>query len=163
MKTRNLLAVCAGILLLATQCQQPNNHQQNTEASDTTLVAELRMDGEYRLDGPLVLHFAVYNPTIDTLRFTQYHTPFEGFLNNFLTITNSEGQEMPYIGPMAKRVMPPVAESYRKVPPMGRDTVSIDIRKGYRIETSGTYTIRYNGGNVSGMADGEAIQVVVTE
>lgn len=163
------LAIC--LILFFTQCQQTADKQETnrsispvqTSYPDTSLVAILQMDSTARLSDSLSILFSVLNPTKDTIRFTQYHTPFEGFINNFLTITDSEGKEIPYIGAMAKRMMPPPEESYCAVAPGTQDSVRFSLKKGYRIEKPGTYTIQYNGGNVSGMANGEAIRIQVTE
>lgn len=164
-----------GLLLTFTQCQQ-NATKQGEELEslrakqaesmmdgDTTLVAILEIDSVVRLSDSLPIVFKVYNPTKDTLRFTQYHTPFEGFISNFLTITNTQGTEVPYLGAMAKRVMPPPAESYCTVAPSTSDSIRFSIMKGYGITQPGTYTIQYNAGNVSGMANGEPVVVRVVE
>lgn len=39
-------------------------------------------------------------------------------MSKFLTVTDSEGNEVRYIGPMAKRLMPPPADTYRTVAPV---------------------------------------------
>lgn len=163
------LAVC--LIAAFTQCQQTANKQEATKTiateqsnhPDTSLVAVLQMDNTVKLSDSLSILFSVSNPTKDTIRFTQYHTPFEGFINNFLTITDSEGKEVPYIGAMAKRIMPPPEESYCAVAPGTQDSVRFSLQKGYRIEKPGTYSIQYNGGNVSGMANGDAITIQVIE
>jgi len=169
--TSTLLLVA--VISVMAACQTSKKPSENrdtiskeTESSsvkDTSLVAKLSVPGSLGLDDSIPLHFNVFNPTEDTLRFTKYHTPFEGFLNNFLTIKDADGNELAYIGPMAKRVMPPVAESYMTVAPHDSLSVNIDLKKGYRFEKKGTYTIQYNGGNMSGIANGEGIKAVVGE
>ncbi|QNL48237.1 hypothetical protein H8S90_15685 [Olivibacter sp. SDN3] len=156
-------------------CQQATDTRSDTKEtirskqakslnnSDTTLVAILEMDSVVSLSDSLPILFKVYNPTTDTLRFTQYHTPFEGFLNNFLTITDEDGKEVSYRGAMAKRVMPPPAETYCLIAPQDHDSVAFSIMKGYQLEKPGHYTIHYNAGNVSGMANGSPIRIQVTE
>ena len=136
---------------------------ESSSVKDTSLVAKLSVPYALGLHDSIPLHFTVFNPTADTLRFTKYHTPFEGFLNNFLTIKDADGNELAYIGPMAKRVMPPVSESYMTVVPHDSLSVNIDLKKGYRFEKKGTYTIQYNGGNVTGIANGEGIKAIVGE
>lgn len=174
-KLPHLIPLAITLVLLFGQCQSATDHGQAEAVTDNlledtvrattadSLVAVLAMDSPVNLRDSLILQFTVYNPTDDTLRFTEYHTPFEGFMNNFLTIIHRDGQEASYIGPMAKRVMPPVAESFHTVPPGHRMSVSIDLKDGYRLDRPGTYTITYNGGNVSGIVSGEAIDVVVEQ
>lgn len=171
---RNAL-LAAGLLLALTQCQQTTTKQGEEPESlrakqaesmmdaDTTLVAVLKIDSVVHLSDSLPMVFSVYNPTKDTLRFTQYHTPFEGFISNFLTITNAAGKEVPYMGAMAKRVMPPPAETYCAVAPSETDSVRFSIMKGYNLTEPGIYTIQYNAGNVSGMANGKPVIVRVAE
>lgn len=163
------------MVLLFSQCQSHNDQRRAENLADSvledtvhstmadSLVAVLTMDSLVNLQDSLLLRFTVYNPTDDTLRFTEYHTPFEGFMNNFLTITHRDGHDAPYIGPMAKRVMPPVEESFHTVLPNDRLSVTIDLKGGYRFDKPGTYTIEYTGGHVSGIASGEAIDVVVEQ
>ncbi|HWV71913.1 MAG TPA: hypothetical protein VN040_09370 [Pseudosphingobacterium sp.] len=169
--TSTLLLVAVISVMAACQTSKKSSENKDTTSKetasssvkDTSLVAQLSVPGSLGLHDSIPLHFNVFNPTEDTLRFTKYHTPFEGFLNNFLTIKDTDGNEVTYIGPMAKRIMPPVPESYVTIAPHDSLSVNIDLRKGYRFEKKGTYTIQYNGGNVSGMADGEGIKAVVGE
>jgi len=128
-----------------------------------SLVAVLNMDSIVTLADGLPLRFTVVNPTRDTLRFTEYHTPFEGFMNNFLTITHRDGHDVPYIGVMTRRVMPPVEASFHAVAPGDSVSVEIDLVRGYRFEKPGSYTITYTGGSVSGIAGKETISVIVEQ
>ena len=160
-------------MVVSYSCQVSKNQSDKTAvvsdsvktpiAGDTTLIMLLSRQHPLHLQESIPLHFTVFNPTNDTLRFTKYHTPFEGFMNNFLTITQAGGQEVPYIGPMAKRVMPPVPESYLTVAPHDSLSVNLDLKKGYRFEKKGTYSIEYNGGNVSGITAGKPVNVTIEE
>jgi len=168
------LLVAIGLPLLFAQCNSTTQQKASQDSTaiappppintaDTNLVAVLQMDRVVRLSDSLYMVFKVYNPTSDTLRFTQYHTPFEGFINNFLTITDDTGQEVPYRGAMAKRVMPPPADTYCEVAPATSDSIRFSIKKGYAITKPGRYTIQYNAGHVSGIANGKPITVQVVE
>ncbi|MEH6307096.1 hypothetical protein RYH73_15725 [Olivibacter sp. CPCC 100613] len=164
-----------GTLSTFCRCQQTPQHQAQepeslrakqtaslTEA-DTSLIAILEIDSIAHLTDGVPLVFKVYNPTKDTLKFTQYHTPFEGFISNFLTVTDTAGNQIPYVGPMAKRVMPPPAETYCSVAPSAYDSISFSLVKGYKLIEPGTYTIQYNAGNISGMENGKPITVRIIE
>ena len=162
---------------LTVQCQQPQQQGSETEqtetqtgeltetpAADTTLYAVLEPVGALSLQqDSLMIGFTVVNPTADTLEFTVYHTPFEGFISKFLTVTDSAGQEVNYQGAMAKRVTPPPADTYRTVAPGQREQVTFDLRKGYAIEQPGTYTLQYNSERISGIANGEPLTITVVE
>jgi len=163
------LAALTGILLTSASCQSTKKKENATNATmdttavttDTALVASMRANQDYRLQDSVSILFIVSNPTPDTLRFTQYHTPFEGFMSNFLTITDASGAEVPYIGAMTRRIMPPPEETYHTLAPGAQDSVRFDLSKGYRFEKPGTYTLRYNSGTISGIAKTEAMDIVL--
>lgn len=162
----------AAAMLLFSKCQQPisngtNGSQDSTgqvEAlTDTILHVSLQAESAYKLTDSISLLFLVTNQGKDSLRFTQYHTPFEGFMSNFLTITDAEGKEVPYIGPMTRRIMPPPADTYRTVAPGQIDSIRFPVAKGYRFEKTGTYTVQYNSGAISGLDNGQAIEIRINE
>ncbi|MFD2969552.1 protease [Sphingobacterium bambusae] len=161
-----MTALAAGLVLSAS-CQQTGKTNETEAASadsvahssDTTLVASLQAKPLYELKDSISVLFTVQNPTDDTLRFTQYHTPFEGFISNFLTITDASGAEVSYIGAMTKRIMPPPADTYHTVAPGAQDSVRFSLAKGYRFEKPGIYTLQYNSGAISGISNGSPIKI----
>lgn len=158
-------AVVLATLGLTTQCQIVRNvaNRSNQEVqNDSTLYASLASEDSYVLQDAIMITFTVTNPTDDTLKFTQYHTPFEGMISKFLTVTDSAGKEISYIGAMARRVMPPPADTYHTVAPGDTKSVSFDLKKGYKIEKAGPYTLQYEGENISGIASGKPIVITVT-
>lgn len=168
------ITLLIGTLGLNTQCHQPtpkapaaNEPVKNTEnrlPADSSLYASLEsVDDTPNLQGNLMVRFTVNNPTKDTLRFTAYHTPFEGFISKFLTVTDIEGKEVSYHGPMVKRVMPPPADTYHTLAPGQTESVTFDLQKGYKIANAGTYTLQYNGERISGIANGSPITIVIAE
>ena len=173
---KNILNVIllAGIVGLTSQCQ-PSAPTESTTDSNTenvqsdsltqnTLYARLESSVDpLSLQDSMMIRFTVTNPTADTLKFSAYHTPFEGLISKFLTVTDSAGQEISYQGPMAKRVMPPPAESYHNLAPQQEESTSFDLKKIYKIEKAGSYTLQYNGGEISGMDNGEPITIHVVE
>lgn len=52
---------------------------------------------------------------------------------------------------MAKRIMPPPAESYLIVNPKDILVADVDLRKAYQLESGKKYTIYYNSGAISGL------------
>ena len=161
-----------GIVGLTTQCNPPQQTESATNEEATTmetdssentaLYATLEsVTDTLHLQDSLMIRFTVTNPTNDTLQFTQYHTPFEGFISNFLTITDGQGSEIAYMGPMAKRVMPPPADSYHTLAPGQSENVTFDLKKGYKIENTGTYTLQYNAENINGITNGEPLTITV--
>lgn len=169
--TMALLIMTVGF---TTQCQPPKpgesaggdpvENMNGSQAADSALYVVLETPkGALSLHDSLMIRFTVVNPTTDTLKFTAYHTPFEGVISKFLAVTDSAGNEVDYLGPMVKRVMPPPADTYHSLPPGQRQSSLFDLKKGYRIEKAGTYTLQYIGGQISGIAGGEPITITVAE
>jgi hypothetical protein len=95
--------------------------------------------------------FTVYNPTDSVMKFCKWHTPFEPLMSKYLDIVSDTDGEVNYLGPMAKRIMPPPADSYLSVSPSDSILVKVDLKKGYDLTKPGTYTIKYNSGGISGL------------
>jgi hypothetical protein len=96
-------------------------------------------------DEPLILHFSVTNLLAKQNIFLIWHTPFEGFRNEFLKIEHLDsGSEVPYEGPLASRV-PPTREngSYLEFGPSERRTATIDLRDAYTIRKPGHYRVTF--------------------
>ena len=137
---------------------------ETTQPADTALVASLQAVSEApSLKDSLIIRFTVTNPTPDSLKFTTYHTPFEGLISKFLTVKDSAGKEVSYQGPMAKRVMPPPAETYRTLGPGESKGTTFDLKKCYKIDHPGTYTLQYNAERISGIGNGQALTITVTD
>lgn len=155
--------ILTATLLAATACHSLNqSRSSNTDTTssttdrpaaglDTVLKAGMKMKGNAVAGAPVELEFKVINQTDTALKFCKWFTPFEGFMSAFLEIKNEQGQQVDYIGAMAKRIMPPPASSYLTLKPKDSMTVVIDIRKGYNLDKSGRYTVKYAGGNMSGL------------
>ena len=182
MKQFVYIALSIGTIGWAASCQQPQKGEsaasnetvenpanagttiESPAVTDTALYASLEPAmATLSLQDSLPIRFTVTNPTADSLKFTVYHTPFEGLISKFLTVTDSEGQEISYQGPMAKRVMPPPADSYHTVAPGASESVTFDLKRVYKIEKAGTYTLQYNAEAISGVKNGEALTVTINE
>ncbi|WP_440135041.1 hypothetical protein [Chitinophaga sancti] len=152
-----------------TACQQSQSTQHNTtqQVQETTAaVAEpvaadssvpvletvMFAPAKVKAGKPILVKFTVNNPTTKEQAFCKWHTPFEQrFLNSFFEVTNSKGEAVPYKGAMAKRVTPPPADTYIKVPAKGSVSAEIDLLMGYKIDAPGTYKVVYQGEGVSGL------------
>lgn len=169
-------ALFLAAIVMFSRCHQVNNTESsNTDSlmtagkadkpvSDTSLYAILECEtATPRLKDSLIINFTVTNPTEDTLKFTVYHTPFEGMISKFLTVKDASGNEATYLGPMAKRMMPPPVETYHTLASGQSESVRFDLKKGYKIEKAGIYTIQYNGELISGVANGQPIKVDIAD
>jgi len=123
----------------------------STKIADTALVAEMHIKENIKAGEPVELKFIVYNRTDSTRKFCKWHTPFEPLMSKYLEIKNEQGVEVDYKGPMAKRMMPPPADSYIAVNVKDSLAVTADLLKAYDIKTPAKYTVTYVGSNMSGL------------
>jgi len=115
------------------------------------LKARIAIDKVQSLDKPIEMTFTVYNSADSSQTFCKWHTPFEALMSKYLDIISADGTEVAYKGPMAKRVMPPPADSYVSVAAKDSLSIKVDLTRGYDFKAIGTYTIRYNSGSISGL------------
>jgi hypothetical protein len=101
----------------------------------------------------------VTNTSQKSQRFCNYHTPFEGFRNNFISITDAQGNEVPYRGMMAKRAAP-TRDDYLTLAPGKSEEARVDLRDAYALPP-GRYTVHFTGGDISGLPDSTPITLDV--
>ena len=149
--------------LLSIQCAHLKNNitGMETKHADSSLYVTLGGSQRYQIDQPIMIEFKVTNSSPDTLSFCQYDTPFENMVSKFLQVENSKGEEVKYMGPMARRVMPPPAETYHKIVPGGSKTITFDLKKGYPIAKAGKYTIHYIGHTINGLISKKGLSITV--
>lgn len=121
------------------------------EASVQTLTAKLEIASVVKKSDSIGLRFTVYNNTGSPKKFCKWHTPFEPLMSKYLDVTDAEGTEAQYKGPMAKRAMPPPASSYITVPPKDSISVTVNLLQGYDINKASKYTVHYNAEQMSGL------------
>ena len=146
-------------------CQNPKPQASaNAEQKDTVQSGKLQVrigvTGEAFTTDSVLLSFTVTNHADTTQRFCKWETPFEPRLGKYFDITNDKGEEPTFKGAMARRVMPPPAESYIEVPPHDSVRTVINLATNYAV-TAGQYTIKYSGGGVSGLEAGNELTVAV--
>jgi len=131
-----------------------------TNQVDTALITKLSIPANVSMGAPVEMTFTVYNPTDTIKTFCKWHTPFEPLMSKYLDITSNEGVEASYKGPMAKRIMPPPADSYMSIKPKDSLMVKVDLTKAYDIKP-GNYTIKYNSGSISGLTVIDSVKVSI--
>lgn len=143
--------------------RQDSTEQQyvNAAVKDTVLTTRLAGPQVVGVNGPIELTFTVYNQTDSVKTFCKWHTPFEPLLSKYLDITSSKGEEVSYMGPMAKRVMPPPADSYISVKPGDSISAKVDLREAYQLSAPGDYRIHYNSEGVSGLKVTDSLLIKV--
>lgn len=166
---KNIKLIVPALLLLFSACSQATRSTGNdlnagaktdsTMASDS-LVAKIAINGKVIQGDPLVMRFVVYNNTQALKSFCIWHTPFEPLMSKYLDITDEKGEQVAYKGPMAKRIMPPPADSYSKVNPGDSLVGNADLLKAYDLKKGSSYKVVYNGGNMSGLVSKDTVTFV---
>jgi hypothetical protein len=161
------------VVLVLSSCGINNNSTHSntdlkdssaTEAADNTtekgLFAKMSVKDTIKTGELVDLKFTVYNNADTTQHFCKWHTPFEPFISKYLDIKSESGEEIDYKGAMAKRVMPPPADSYLPVNSKDSVSITVDLLKGYNITKPSKYTIKYVGQNMSGLIVQDSISFI---
>lgn len=111
-----------------------------------TFAFEIAMDrSEFPFNGGLVLHFTVTNLLPKKNVFLIWHTPLEGFRNEFLKIVHvASGDEICYEGIHAGRV-PPSRDSGSCIELAAgtKKSATIDLREAYTFARPGRYRVTF--------------------
>lgn len=137
-----------------------NDGVSGNEQVSKVISAKLQIKDAIKTGEPVVLKFTVYNQADTAQQFCKWHTPFEPLMSKYLDVKNEKGEEVAYKGAMAKRIMPPPADSYIKVNPKDSLTADVDLLKGYDLQKPGKYTISYSGQNMSGLIVKDSVSFV---
>jgi hypothetical protein len=146
--------IIPAMLIVAAGCSQKvqNNASQNsTKTPSDSLYVALSIKEVIKAGSPVSLKFVVHNNKNTGKSFCKWHTPFEPLMSKYLDIRDENGNEAAYKGPMAKRVMPPSVDSYLVVNPTDSIQASVNLLKGYALETGKKYTVSYNSSGMSGL------------
>ncbi|MCD8740463.1 protease [Mucilaginibacter roseus] len=141
------------------------NNADTTAQQDApkTIYATMQIADTVKMGEPVNLKFTVYNPADTASKFLKWHTPFEPPLSKYVDIKSEDGQEASYKGAMAKRMMPPPADSYIKLAPGDSISATADLSKSYAIEKPGKYTVVYNSTGVSGLVVKDSVSFVYAQ
>jgi hypothetical protein len=111
-----------------------------------TFEYAIRMDRpEFSADDPVIMHFTVTNRLPKKNVFLIWHTPFEGFGNEFLDIIHVEsGEAVQYEGILASRAAPSRKNgSYIELDPEASRCATIDLREAYTFTRPGSYRVTF--------------------
>lgn len=171
---KNFKILLSSVIVFAfASCGINNNSAQNNAVSTDSstnqaiggiaergLFAKMTMKDTIKAGELVELKFTVYNNADTTQRFCKWHTPFEPFISKYLDIKSDSGEEINYKGAMAKRIMPPPADSYLSVNPKDSVANTVDLLKGYDIAKPARYTIKYVGQDMSGLTVQDSISFI---
>lgn len=170
---KNYKLIIPAALILLSACSQSTTGKKgagNTADSTTSissvssmekgLVARMQMQDHIRIGDPVQLKFSVYNNTDTATQFCKWHTPFERWMSKYLEVRHENGTESDYKGAMAKRIMPPPADSYIKMKAKDSLSVTVNLLEGYDIKEPGKYVVKYQGGGISGLVVKDSLTFV---
>ncbi|TDQ06179.1 protease [Pedobacter metabolipauper] len=171
MKNLKLL-LPAALLALSACSQNTRTTDKDAATTDSTttvtdlkseekgLFATMQMADTIKTGQPVQLKFTVYNHADTAQQFCKWHTPFERLMSKYLDIVDENGAEVSYKGAMAKRMMPPPADSYIKINPKDSLVSDVNVLEGYDLKNSAKYTVKYVGQNMSGLIVKDSISFV---
>lgn len=136
--------------------------QRDADAEALSLKTKLSAAAKTFRKDSVMLSFTIINATNQTQRFCKWDTPFDPGIGKYMGISDAQGNEPPFIGAMARRVMPPPPESYIEVPANDSLTTVFNLADSYSLENS-RYTIRFIGGGISGLNAGNDVKIRVRD
>ncbi|KQS36190.1 hypothetical protein [Pedobacter sp. Leaf194] len=152
--------ILPAVLIVIASCNQKVYNPKGEGASgipSDSLFVVLKINDVTKTGEQPKLQFTVHNEHSAEKSFCKWHTPFEPLMSKYLDIRDENGIEVAYKGPMAKRIMPPPAESYLVVKPKDTISANLDLLNAYQLEVGKKYTVSYNSSAVSGI---KALNVV---
>lgn len=169
---KNIIPILSAAMLMLSSCSQSTRTSESTTTTDSVtttsvdssaakpLFATMKIKDMINTGDSVKLKFTVYNTADSVQHFCKWHTPFEPLMSKYLDVKAANGEEVDYKGAMAKRVMPPPADSYIAVKPGDSLSVDVDVLKAYSITKPGKYSINYVGQNISGLVVKDSVAFV---
>jgi len=93
----------------------------------------------------LIVRFNATNPydADMPLSMLTWGTPFEGVFGPIFRVTDKNGEEIPYVGKIARRSFPPSSASYLAIPSQGFQSVEVDLTEEFQFPGAGEYRIEF--------------------
>ena len=107
---------------------------------------------EFTRGEPLMMDFTVTNLLPKENIFLKWHTPFEGFQNEFLEVTHMEsGTKIRYEGILKSRAAPQKGDgSYIEFAAGASESTEIDLFEAYPCSEKGLYHVSFSGYSADG-------------
>jgi len=116
------------------------------------LTAKIEIAPVIALGDSVMMKFTINNPSETDKKFCKWHTPFEPPLSKYLDIVDEKGDEVQYLGAMAKRISPAPESSYIDIKAGENLSAIINLGHIYKLDKAGRYTVKYNSEAVSGLS-----------
>jgi len=146
--------IVPALLIVLAGCSQKIRTQAGVGTAKNqgdSLYVEMGIKAVIKAGEKVELKFTVHNDGAVAKSFCKWHTPFEPLMSRYLDVVDEQGNEAPYKGAMAKRIMPPPADSYVMVKAQDKLTGEVDLVKAYELVAGKKYTVSYNSGGISGL------------
>jgi hypothetical protein len=139
----SLLALGVPLAVLVVNAGFAMSAEASAAAESGALACRLSMPTPLGRKEPAVALLSLRNTSKLPVAILKRNTPLEGWLADSLMVTR-DGQAVPYIGAMAKR-MSPTAEEYLPLKPGARHSTRMFLQRGYDVSLPGTYQVRWKG------------------
>lgn len=139
MRTKIAVFVLILVSLLSVGVSPTSAQAPSVPALEIKLIARQPVYGN---DVPLLLDFSITNTSSSPIRFLTWDTPLGGIFEDFLHVARG-AQDIPYIGPIAKRG-PPTNDDFIELAPGQTVSASIDLAAYYAIYEAGPYAVAYD-------------------
>ena len=114
-----------------------------TASMPESLSCSATMPARLRSGQAAVLTLTLLNSSRQTVYLLRRNTPLEGWLADSLVVER-DGQPVPYIGAMAKR-MPPSMSEYLALPAGKTYRFRAQLQGGYDVAVAGNYRVQWQG------------------
>jgi len=91
------------------------------------------------------IKFTVSNPTQEAFTFLTFNTPFDFGMSSVFRVYDRDGIEVPYVGPLARRVFPPSNESLITVQPGDSLDAFYNLAEFHSFQLDGEYVVAFHG------------------
>ena len=107
------------------------------------ITCQIAVPARLSHDQPAVVTLTLRNRSHKTLHLLRRNTPFEGWLADSFDVLR-DGQAMPYVGAMAKR-MPPSAAEYLTLKAGASYRYRAPLQRAYDVSRPGSYQVQWRG------------------
>jgi len=117
-------------------------HQDTFEIEQPPISCKLKIAVDQHIVDGIFINFILLNQSDSDLSVLTWYTPLEGFYSKVFIITDQYGDEVPYLGPLAKRTKP-TSVDYQLIKARGNIATLLDLSSVYDL-IPGEYKLQLN-------------------
>lgn len=118
------------------------SNQDIFELEQPPISCKLKIAVDQHIVDGIFVNFILLNQSDSDLSVLTWYTPLEGFYSKIFIITDQYGDEVPYLGPMAKRTKP-TSVDYQLIRAKGNVAALLDLSAAYDL-MPGKYKLQLN-------------------